>query len=770
MRPVGAALIRPLAAAAGIFVLAALSLLYVLARLEITVDLAYFLPQPQTLAEEVLTDRLGQGPGSRILVVTVQLDSEGADSGDIDAIVRELRRSQLLSAVNDGSFELDRRSIPEALWKNRYLLRDAPVAAADLERALQNRLGDMAMLADRDFLELVAADPSLESLALLEQLVGTGARADSAWLDSETAAGRHYLLVETTAPSFDAEAQSEAVALIDETVRAYTGSLPELHGAGAYSAELQTVVRTDAGWRSAAATVFIIIVLLLMYRNAAAVPFSLIPVLLAGIAGCLALTLVYGRIHGITLAFGFTLLGVAIDYPLHLLSHARAVDPVAAVRSIWPTLRLGALTTAMAYIALAFGGSRGLAQLGLFSAVGVLVAAATVRWFMPSLMALFTAPKPVVAAQPSMPGLQLRHRYWLVLLSAALMVLLWQRPMLWQSDLSELVPVSQERLLRDGELRKKLGVPEIGYLLAVKGASYEDVLVRTEQLEPRLEKAIDAGVLAGVSLATALLPSKQRQQERLQRYAGVGDLEARVRSAVSGSPFRPDAFAAFVADMEQLRGNSALVSPATWLGSSFAELVDFSVYSDDAGWVSQSLLFGLAAPESLEQLLADLPGVSLIDLRGASVSLVDSYRQRMLTVLIASLALVIALLWWQIGFGRRLVWVMGSIVSALAVTVALKLIYSGGLSLFALIACVLVAGLGLDYGLFRSRGSATEVSHAATAHAIKACALSTLGAFTLLAMSPIPVLRDIGFIVATGVACTYVLMIAGSRHGVRSAS
>ena len=32
----------------------------------------------------------------------------------------------------------------------------------------------------------------------------------------------------------------------------------------------------------------------------------------------------FGAVHGITLAFGFTLIGVAQDYPLHLLSHRRA--------------------------------------------------------------------------------------------------------------------------------------------------------------------------------------------------------------------------------------------------------------------------------------------------------------------------------------------------------------------------------------------------------------------------------------------------------------
>ena len=37
----------------------------------------------------------------------------------------------------------------------------------------------------------------------------------------------------------------------------------------------------------------------------------------------MATAFVFGPIHGITLAFGFTLLGVAQEYPLRLLSHRR---------------------------------------------------------------------------------------------------------------------------------------------------------------------------------------------------------------------------------------------------------------------------------------------------------------------------------------------------------------------------------------------------------------------------------------------------------------
>jgi len=741
--------------------------LFIVNRLQLTVDLAYFLPEPQTLAQELLTERLGQGPGSRLMFISLA-DQTGARDDDLTMVLsEELMATGLFTFVSDGSVPPGIAAIPAAVFENRYLLADVTLETDQLEQTLRSRLGDLAAIADADFIALVAADPSLASIAVLEKLAGpaTVSAAGSVSAESDVI----HLLAETIAPSFDAEAQQQAVEQVLDIVLDRAGRLPELHGAGVYTAELQAFVRADAGYRSAVATLLIVLILLALYRRWLVVPLSLLPVIMGGVAGMLALTLAYGQIHGITLAFGFTLLGVAIDYPLHLLSHARSTAAALALRDIWPTLRLGALTTAIAYTALGFGGSQGLAQLGMFSAVGVLVALATVRWVMPLLITVsgYSNAQPAVSnetdsiAATAFPAKVQSHVAWLVVLGAAIILLGIARPALWESDLATLVPVSKERLQRDRELRDALGAPEMGYLLAVSGDSYEDVLERTEQLEPLVGRAREAGFLAGATLATTLLPSERSQRQRLEYMHGISDLSQRMETATANMPFSATAFDPFVADVARMVSGGALVNQATWQSTRFGQLASFSVYETDEQWVSQSMLYGLTDPPRMQELLTALPGTSLVDLRGASIALVDAYRQRILSMLALTSLLALLLLWWRIGLGRRMLWVAGSIAAALSLTVVLKAWLFGGLSLFALMACVLVAGLGLDYGLFCSRTSVGDASAAATAHAVRACALSTFAAFAVLAFSPIPVLQDIGFTVATGVALTFLLMLTG---------
>ena len=100
----------------------------------------------------------------------------------------------------------------------------------------------------------------------------------------------------------------------------------------------------------------------------------------AALAGVAALAWIFGSAHGITLAFGFTLLGVAQEYPIRLLSHRRAgEDAVTSVRAFWPLLATAIVSAAIAYLAFFASGVSGLEQLAVFTISGLLVAGSSTR-------------------------------------------------------------------------------------------------------------------------------------------------------------------------------------------------------------------------------------------------------------------------------------------------------------------------------------------------------------------------------------------------------
>ncbi len=103
------------------------------------------------------------------------------------------------------------------------------------------------------------------------------------------------------------------------------------------------------------------------------------------------------------------------------------------------------------------------------------------------------------------------------------------------------------------------------------------------------------------------------------------------------------------------------------------------------------------------------------------------------------------------------------VVSRTASTVAILLLLGQSLSLFNLVALLLVFGIGVDYGLFFSRQEADVRMRQRTFHALTVCALSTVSVFGILSFSVVPVLQDIGLTVWVGVLLSFVFALLLSQ-------
>ena len=155
----------------------------------------------------------------------------------------------------------------------------------------------------------------------------------------------------------------------------------QLSGPGAFSVDIGGRTQREAQRIGLADTIGLVILLLLAYRSWKMPLLGALPLASAGIAGLGAVALLFpGGVHGITIAFGFTLIGVVQDYPIHLFSHQRAgVTPWQNARAIWPTLATGVASTCIAYVTFLLSGVDGLQQLAVFTIIGLLTAARRAR-------------------------------------------------------------------------------------------------------------------------------------------------------------------------------------------------------------------------------------------------------------------------------------------------------------------------------------------------------------------------------------------------------
>jgi len=746
---------------------------YVGSTLKIGTDLRLFMPSPRNPQERLILEEIGESPASRMLLLSISGGSAEDEADSSRALARALRSTGDFATVSNG--EADLSAIPDSLLAYRYLLSptfdDNRMDAAFLRSQLSERVQDLGSPA-AGFLEpWLPRDPTLEVIKLAESWLPAKQPQlqNGVWFDSS---GREALLVaQTRAAAFDPSGQKAAQSSLQrafEQSRTDPALKLEASGPGAFSVLMKQRTENEAQVYGSVDTIGIVVLLLVAYRSLRILALGLLPLLSAAAAGLAAVAGFFGTVHGITLAFGFTLIGVAQDYPVHLFSHQhKGLDPVENARVLWPTLATGVASTCIAYLAFLFSGVMGLAQLSVFTFTGLAVAALTTRFLIPPLM-------PEVRHDPGDSAFlgrlwhgiaSLPRPLWLGVVGAlACIGFLWLSPQpLWQNDLGSLTPVPKPLIARDTVLRRELGAPDVRYLLVIEGQDAQAVLERTAAIEPALGKLAAEGVISSFNDAARYLPTKAVQERRRARLPGIQQLRSDLTTALQGMPFRPGVFEPFLMDVEKARSLPAL-GPEDLAGTPLASLVGGLLLDRGGHWISLVTLSDVKDASALSGLAQSAgSSVTLLDLRQASESLVDHQRQRILWCLAISAVLLVVVVSIALKAGSR----VGRVLAPMALTtlIIVTLLHAAGISLnlFHLISLVLAAGLGLDYALFFEHASDDPATQRRTLHAVIVCSLATVLVFALLSFSTLPVLRSIGTTVAIGVVCNFVLALLLTR-------
>lgn len=743
-------------------------------QLSMSGDLRKFMPDPQTPEQRLLMDELGEGPGSRLLLLSISgADSEAlaSQSRMLAATLAADNRFLLVSNGEPASIDV----IPERLRPYRYLLTpslDSQALDRDyLASELQARIEDLGSPAAGLLEPLIPSDPTLETLKLMEgwQPANGPQRLHDVWFDR---AGKSALLIaETRAAGFDPTGQEIAVNAVHEAfakASAGTSTSLEMSGPGAISVEIGGRTAREASLIGSADTIGLILLLLIAYRSWKMPLFGVLPLATAGIAGLAAVALLFDGVHGITIAFGFTLIGVVQDYPIHLFSHQRpGITPWQNARSIWPTLATGVAATCIAYFTFLASGVDGLKQLAVFTIAALLAAALVTRFLLPALL----DPDPRDPADsPLMARLWRgierlpRPRAWMLALLAvvALGVMKFAPPPFWQNDLSKLTPVPADTMARDNRLRGELGAPDVRYLLALHGRDIESVLQASEALRPKLDAMRMDGVIGGYDMAARYLPSLKVQRERQVRLPDGDALQPELDAALVGTDFVPDVFEDFVRDIETARTAPPLTAndlDGTPLATTLAGLL-----REESGRATALISVSGIRDDATFLRAAKAAGLQPVDMKQASESLVVQYRQRVLWSLAVAALLLSATVWFSLRDPRRTLRVLLPMALTTLVIIAVLRAFGVELNLFHLVALILAAGLGLDYALFFDYAGDGMRDQLRTLHALIVCSLMTLLVFSLLALSSIPVLRAIGVTVTLGVMSNFVLGLLIARQ------
>jgi predicted exporter len=749
----------------------------VVARTTFTTDISAFLPRSPTPEQRVLVEQLREGVVSRLVLIGIEGASPEALARASKQITAELRKHETFVSVDNGD-DAGSAGDREFLWRNRYLLSSAVTPERFSAPALRQRLEeDLRLLgspAGTLVRRIVPSDPSGELLHILERFEGQArpATRDGVWFSRDSR--RALLLAQTRAAGYDIDAQERSLALVRGAF-AQAGAADAkllLSGPGVFSVSTRARIRNDAMRFSLIATALIAGLLLAIYRSPRLLGLGLLPIASGAVAGIAAVSLGFGAVHGVTLGFGVTLIGECVDYAIYLFTQAApGVAPQRALDRIWPTLRLGVLTSICGFSAMLFSGFSGLAQLGLFSITGLVVAVAVTRWVLPAFLPPRFAAPVVASIGPWVMAVVRRApalRYPLLIGVALIaLVLAAHKGPLWSDDLASLSPVSRSDQMLDQQMRRDIGAPDVRFLVVIHAPEEEAALQASEAIGETLRSASLTGLLEGDDSPADYFPSRQSQLARQNALPATAELRANLGRALQGLPFRPQVFEPFLKDAAAAK-SMPLIDRGSLQGTRLALRLDTLLVKREGGWVAMLPLRNVKDAAAIARDISAPPGARavLLDLKHESDQLYRTYRGEALTYsLLGALAIVI-LLFASLRSPRRVFDVLAPLAAAVLVTTGALALSGYPLSIFHLVGLLLVVAVGSNYSLFFDRQAPSGSDRERTIVSLLFANATSVIGFGLLAFSKVPVLHDIGMTVATGTILALAFSaILGRRDG-----
>lgn len=751
----------------GALLAAGLLLAAALGAVTVRTDMADFLPQGGTEAARLVMQEARAGSATGLILLGIE-DAPAADLARISiALAAGLRDSGLFSVVAGGEAALADTDQAD-LFARRYLLAPARFDTPSLRRGLEDLLRQLRSSTAPLAVQFGLADPPGAFLALLRGWVGSSQvrTLDGAWFAPDQ--DRALLLARTRAGGMDVPAQEVATAAIEAAFRAADPGSARLMIAGpaVFARDAARAIKGDVHRIATVSTALVVLLLWWRFRSPLVVAAIAAPVVFSVAVAAVAVQAAFGAVHGVALGFGATMLGVSVDYPVLMIGHRKRGEPAAATRArIGPAFILAVVTAVLGLAAMVLSGFPGLAQLGVFAAVGLATAAASTWWLLPRLVVAANL-APVAAGNPAwllrVERLRRGRLLGLVPVLAAAGWLWAAGGPAWEGDLANLSPVPAASRALDAELRAALGAPDVGQLLILRGPDPEAVLVAQEALVPLLDRLRSEGVIGGAEYAARLLPSMAEQAARIAALPDPGTLAARLEQARDGLPFRPGAFQPFLDAVAASRGMAPL-RPEDLAGSPIAARLDPLLFQRDGAWQGPVVLQGVRDPARLAAALQGQGGAVYVDMRTELGGILSGYTARAWSWLGWSALAVLAVLAAGLRDPVRVLLVLGAVGAALLVTVAGLTAAGVRLSLIHLVALQLVAGVGLDYALFFARRQLDAEERARTLRTLVTCNGMTLLTFGLLAACQTPLLRDIGVTVAVGalLAMAFSFLFAG---------
>ncbi len=355
--------------------------------------------------------------------------------------------------------------------------------------------------------------------------------------------------------------RSRSAPVQDSQIRiSFVGSHPEaLNDARMIRKDLYNTLTTSF--------ICVLALFILVFRRLDAIYFVGLP-LIVGILWTLGLTsLCIGRLTIVTFAFGAVLIGLGIDFAIHIYN--RFIEELKISGDAFLALKTaivetgegiftGAITTAVAFYGLLFASFKGFQELGFVAGSGILCCLLSIYLVLPALMTIRARHAQAKLSRSPLTGLGLRHVAHVVLtyprstIALGLIITTYLAfhalSVSFNEDFRALRQPSPKYLRLRDRLERHFELPSNQVIAIVSGSSVQEALEKNDALYDNIEEAHGTYDILSCDSLRTFLPSIKTQQRSQQLILSldIDALEHTVLSQGRKLSFTPETFQPFL--------------------------------------------------------------------------------------------------------------------------------------------------------------------------------------------------------------------------------
>lgn len=808
-------------------VLTALAAWSAFTRLEIEMDVATLLPKDSSIYQEKNRTEWLFGLGNYdylFCVLEVKPTAPEEVTADPAAFLKAAK-ARIQPALADGRYFIPRGELMgggEPLGFDRF-----PAAAIsiltldDLDQIEQRILPDnlvqsidQLLTSDEDLsttqvLELRRNDPFGVREIVQDRSLFLSGPLKSYWNDGNFISddGEILLFVLWPAkPSTNLVRARELMLFLDQTREGMYARNPswreslniDFVGPHVENAEGTTDVREDMVLTSLVSLLAVMFLFTVAFRQPEALLYVVVP-LMVGVIWTLGLaSLFVDRITQVTLTFAAILIGLGIDFSIHLynryledvrLGRSARASINSAMQFTGPSIVAGALTTGFAFFGMMLTQFGGFRELGLFGGIGIIMCLLAMALTLPPLMVIFARTSRTARGPLATLGLKTVtytvQSYPRVTVCAGMCIVVFlglqATEIRFDDDFQALRQPSDsyERLIR--RIESHFNIPTNQLLVIVEGNNPVDALRANDVVYRNLRSARIYSDF-GVDSLRVVHPAPETQLQVLQRFllVPVDSIRERLRLAEEDRAEIPAGY--FTPFVEWLANSRSEVQQIVSLGEAPVSLervqdiqFDTAVYNflqHDASRDTYTAITRVYPPSYQEwddaslELFEDTVGEGLetppVVLGNAILSSglrLVIVRDLSLIVLVVTFS-IIAYLMWYFGSVVRAFLAMIPVAFALLCMLGSMRIMGMNLNYLNIIALPMIIGIGVDSAIhllgrfYENERHNMRLAVERTGRAIMVTGLTTIFGFGSLTFASFRGIREIGILAIIGTLCT----------------